>query len=187
MKIHFLNTPLSAFICLLLLACNSKSTLESYFVDHQESAAFISLDLPITFLKIDSKEINQSQTNAIESIDKLNMLGYSIKSGQKEVYSAEVTVLKKLLQDEKYNELISFGNSKEGRVRIYYIGEGSSIDEFVVFTTSIDIGFAVIRVLGNEMNLSEIMQLGPIIDKLDTESLNVDDFFDFMLLPATEQ
>ncbi|MBN97022.1 MAG: hypothetical protein CMC56_03800 [Flavobacteriaceae bacterium] len=181
MKIHFLNTPLSAFICLLLLACNSESTLQSYFVDHQESAAFISVDLPISFLKIDSKEINQSQTNAIESIDKLNMLGYSIKSGQKEVYSAEVAVLTKLLQDEKYNELISFGNSKEGRVRIYYIGDDSSIDEFVVFTTSIDIGFAVIRVLGNEMNLSEIMQLGPIIDKLDTESLNVDDFFDFML------
>ena len=109
------------------------------------------------------------------------MLGYSIKSGQKEVYSAEVAVLTKLLQDEKYNELISFGNSKEGRVRIYYIGEDSSIDEFVVFTTLTDIGFAVIRVLGNEMNLSEIMQLGPIIDKLDTESLNVDNFFDFML------
>ena len=66
-------------------------------------------------------------------------------------------------------------------MRIYYIGDDSSIDEFVVFTASIDIGFAVIRVLGNEMNLSEIMQLGPIIDKSVSESLNVDDFFDFML------
>ena len=163
------------------MACNSKSTLQSYFVDHQESAAFISVDLPIDFLKIDSKEINQRQINAIESIDKLNMLGYSIKSGQKEVYSAEIAVLTKLLQDVKYNELISFGNSNEGRVHIYYVGDNSSIDEFVVFTTSIDIGFAVIRVLGNEMNLSEIMQLGPIIDKSVSESLNVDDFFDFML------
>ena len=181
MKIHFLTPPLSAFICLLLLACNSESTLQSYFIDHHESAAFISLDLPISFLKIDSKEINQSQTNAIESIDKLNMLGYSIKSGQKEVYSAEVAVLTKLLQEEKYNELISFGNSKEGRVLIYYVGDDRSIDEFVVFTTSIDIGFAVIRVLGNKMNLSEIMQLGPIIDKLDSENVNVDDFFDFIL------
>ena len=181
MKIHFLNTPLSAFICLLLLACNSKSTLQSYFVDHQESAAFISVDLPIDFLKIDSKEINQRQINAIESIDKLNMLGYSIKSGQKEVYSAEIAVLTKLLQDEKYNELISFGNSKERSVRIYYIGDYNSVDEFVVFTNSMDIGFAVIRVLGNKMNLSEIMQLGPFIDKLDRESLNVDEFFDFML------
>lgn len=44
-----------------------------------------------------------------------------------------------------------------------------------------DIGFAVIRVMGNKMNLSEIMQLGPFIDKLDRESLNVDEFFDFML------
>ena len=40
---------------------------------------------------------------------------------------------------------------------------------------------ALCRVLGNEMNLSEIMQLGPIIDKLDRESLDVDDFFNFML------
>ena len=64
---------------------------------------------------------------------------------------------------------------------IYYVGDDRSIDEFVVFTTSIDIGFIVIRVLGNKMNLSEIMQLGPTIDKLDSENLNVDDFFDFML------
>ena len=169
------------------MAFNSESTLQSYFVDHQESAAFISADLPITFLKIDSKEINQRQINAIESIDKLNMLGYSIKSGQKEVYSAAIAVLTKLLQDEKYNEMISLGNSNDGRVRIYYVGASSSIDEFVVLTTSIDIGFAVIRVLGNEMNLSEIMQLGPIIDKFDGESLNLDDFFDFMLYPAKEK
>ena len=64
---------------------------------------------------------------------------------------------------------------------IYYVGDDRSIDEFVVFTTSIDIGFVVTRVLGNKMNLSEIMQLGPIIDKLDSESLNLNDFFGFML------
>ena len=111
----------------------------------------------------------------------MNIFGYTIRSVQKEVFSAEVAVLTKLFRDEKYNELISFGNSKEGRLRIYYIGEDSSIDEFVVFTSLVDIGFAVIGVSGNEMNLSKIMQLGPIIDKLHSESLDLDDFFYFML------
>ena len=73
----------------------------------------ISVDLPISFLKINIKEINQSQTNAIKSMERINMLAYSLKSGQKEVHSAEVAVLAKLLQDEIYNELTSFGNSKQ--------------------------------------------------------------------------
>ena len=66
-------------------------------------------------------------------------------------------------------------------MRIYYIEDHNNIDEFVVFTTSVDIVFAVTSVLGNEMNFSEIIKLGPIIDKLDSESLNVNDFFDFVL------
>ena len=109
MKIHFLNTPLSAFIGLqfyvytAILFCRPLRVSSFYFCRFAHY-----------FSKIDSKEINQSQTNAIESIDKLNILGYSIKSGQMEVYSTEVAVLTKLLQDEKYNELISFGNSNEG-------------------------------------------------------------------------
>jgi len=31
------------------------------------------------------------------------------------------------------------------------------------------------------MNVSKIMELGPIINKLDTKEMNVDGFLDFML------
>jgi hypothetical protein len=53
------------------------------------------------------------------------------------------------------------------------------MDEVVILLNSNQVGFAVIRVLGKDMNLSEIMQLGPLIEKLDLDYKNVDSFFNF--------
>ena len=50
-----------------------------------------------------------------------------------------------------------------------------------IFGTSKEYGFAVIRVLGDNMDVSKIMELGPVINKLDTQDINVEGFLDFML------
>ena len=47
----------------------------------------------------------------------------------------------------------------DGKLYIKYIGEDSEIDELIVFGFSSDNGFAVIRVLGDDMELSKIMKL----------------------------
>jgi hypothetical protein len=54
------------------------------------------------------------------------------------------------------------------------------MDKVVILLNSNQVGFAVIRVLGKDMNLSEIMQLGPLIEKLDLDYKDVDTFFDFI-------
>jgi hypothetical protein len=54
------------------------------------------------------------------------------------------------------------------------------MDEVVVLLNSNQVGFAIIRVLGKDMNLSELMRLGPLIEKLDLDYKNVDSFFNFM-------
>ena len=55
------------------------------------------------------------------------------------------------------------------------------LDYEQIFGESKEFGFAIIRVLGDEMNVSKIMELGPIINKLDTKEMNVEGFLDFML------
>jgi hypothetical protein len=66
----------------------------------------------------------------------------------------------------------------EFKFTLFY--EDQTIDEVVILLNSDQVGFAVIRVLGKDMNLSEIMQLGPLIEKLDLDYKNVDSFFNFM-------
>jgi hypothetical protein len=73
------------------------------------------------------------------------------------------------------------GNKAEGKIYIKYIGEDSEIDELIIFGFSTDNGFAVIRVLGDDMELSKIMKLENIVDQLDAKNANVEDFMNFLL------
>jgi len=169
------------FSLFVLMSCETKPSLQTYFVDHQETPNFISMDVPISFLGVNDIQVTKAQKEAIASIDKLNMLGYSLKSGSLDVYNEEVTKIKALLNGENYNELLRLGNPKEGKIKLTYTGSDEAIDELVIFGESKEFGFAIIRVLGDDMNVSKIMELGPIINKLDTKEMNVDGFLDFML------
>lgn len=181
MKKNLNTTCVFVIAILFLLSCNAKPTLQTYFVDHQETPNFISMDIPVSFLGIDDIQVTKVQQEAINSIDKLNMLGYSLKSGDLDVFKQEVAQIKTLLKAENYNELMRLGNPKEGKINISYTGDDDTMDELVIFGESKEFGFAVIRVLGDEMNVSKIMELGPIINKLDTKEMNVEGFLDFML------
>ena len=129
----------------------------------------------------DKIELSKDQQQAIDSIDKLNMLAYSLKDGTEDEFNTELAIIKTILKAEKYNELMRGGNKTEGKVYIKYIGEDSEIDELIIFGFSTDNGFAVIRVLGDDMELSKIMELENIVDQLDTENANVEDFMKFLL------
>ena len=73
------------------------------------------------------------------------------------------------------------GNTSDGKLYIKYIGEDSEVDELIIFGFSPDKGFAIIRVLGNNMELSKIMKLDSIVDQFDTENANVEIFMKFLL------
>lgn len=176
MRLYFLKPPNFTLICLLFLSCNSKPNLQTYYLDHQETSGFITMDFPVSLLNIDTNDITESEQKAINSIKKFNMLGYSLKSGSDAVYKSELNFVKKLLKEIKYKELFRLGNSKDGRIQIYTIDEDQTMDEVVILLNSNQVGFAVIRVLGKDMNLFEIMQFGPLIEKLDLDYKDLDNF-----------
>ena len=169
------------FGSVLVLGCSQELTLQSYFVAHQEASGFMSVDIPMSFLNPDEIELSDDQKEAVDSIDKLNMLAYSLKEGSEEEFNAELTTVKTLLKAELYNDLMRGGNSTDGRLYIKYIGEDTEIDELIIFGFSSENGFAIIRVLGEDMELSKIMKLESVIDQFDTENANVEDFMGFLL------
>tara|TARA_B110000902_G_C14075369_1_gene500939 strand:- start:149 stop:688 length:540 start_codon:yes stop_codon:yes gene_type:complete len=169
------------FGVILFLGCSSELTLQTYFVEHQEASGFMSVDIPMSFLNPDQIELSEDQEEAIDSVDKLNMLAYSLKDGSEEEFNAEVAKIKTILKAEKYNELMRVGNSSDGKLHINYIGEDSEIDELIIFGFSPENGFAIIRVLGDNMEISKIMELETVVDQFDTENANVEGFMKFLL------
>ena len=110
------------FGLLLVLGCSPELTLQTYFVEHQEASGFMSVDIPMSFLNPDKIELTDVQEEAIDSIDKLNMLAYSLKDGTEEEFNTELAKIKTILKAEKYNELMRGGNSSDGKLYIKYIG-----------------------------------------------------------------
>jgi len=166
------------FLAAVVIGCNQGESLQSYYVTNQEKPNFLSIDIPTSFLKIDEDELNEEQLEAYNSVDKLNMLGYSVDDDE-EAFKAEVTKIQGILNNPKYEDLIRGGNNKDGKFVVKMIGDGDLIDELIIFGSANDKGFAIIRVLGDDMDPVKIMKLGDVVNKFTSEENAVNDFMDF--------
>lgn len=165
-------------LALLLVSCNNTKSLQSYFVDNQESANFISQDLPISMLKIDTSNLTEDQKEAYNSVSRLNFLGYKATESNKEALKAEISKVKTILSASKYNDLIEFSD-KGNRFVIKYIGTDDEADEVVVFGSSKDMGFAIVRVLGNNMNPEKMTTLAGVLQKADVGEAQMESIMNF--------
>ena len=171
-------------ICIIIAftSCDYAETLQSYYVANQETPNFISVDIPVSFVSVDKIDLTEDQKEAYESIDKLNMLGYTVSEDNQEDYKAELAKVQTLLKDDKYQELFRGGNSTDGKVIVKYIGDDDTIDELIILGTANEMGFAIVRVLGDNMEPAKIMQLGDVVGQLSSDETAVNDimgFFDF--------
>lgn len=161
------------------MSCNQGPTLQTYFVDHELEADFISGDIPASVFNLDRVDLTEEQKEAYESIDKLNFLAFTLNADNAEEYKAELDKVKVILKDSKYQELMRGGNSTEGRFSVKFIGDVENIDELIVFGNANDKGFVVARVLGDDMNAGKLMSLQSVLKDMDFEDSNLQGLGDF--------
>ena len=162
-----------AFLVLAtLISCDSKPSLQKYFVENTDNKNFIALDVSPSILNVDKTKLSAAQTEALNSFDKMNILAFKANATNKTEFETERAKVKAILKDPKYQELMKFGSGKEG-ASISYVGSDDNIEEFVVFANRKEMGFAVIRVLGKDMNPNNIMTLMSVLkeSKIDMEQL----------------
>jgi hypothetical protein len=58
------------------------------------------------------------------------------------------------------------GSGSDGAA-IYFVGDEAHIDEFVVLASKKENGFAVVRVLGNDMNPTHVLNMLQLLKKSD--------------------
>lgn len=162
-----------AFLSSLLLGnCNSEPTLQKYFVENNEKKDFIALDISSNILNVDQTKLTAVQKEALQSFDKINVLAFKLDDKNKAEFETERTKVNLILKDPTYQQLIKFGSGKEG-ASVSYIEKDGKINEFVVFANKNDAGFAVVRVLGKDMNPTNIMNMVSVLkeSKIDLEQL----------------
>jgi hypothetical protein len=167
------------FLVAAFTSCNQGPTLQTYFVDNELKAGFISGDIPASFINVEDVELTDEQKEAYESVDKLNVLAYTIDEDNKEEYKTELNKVKTILKDSKYQELMRGGNSKDGKFTVKFIGDVENIDELILFGNANNRGFVVARVLGDDMSASKLMSLQSVLKDANFDDTNLNGLKDF--------
>jgi hypothetical protein len=163
-KIH----SLAIFLSLLAVGCNSEPTLQKYFVENTENKDFIALDVSPSILNLDRSALSLEQKRALESFDKMNVLAFKANESNKTQFESERAKVTLILKDKKYQHLMKYSSGATG-ASVSFVGSDDHIDEFVLFAAGNDSGFAVVRVLGTDMDPNSISTLISVL-----KSSNID-------------
>ncbi len=159
-----------------IVSCNSKPSLEKYIVDNSENKNFIQLDVTPNFLNIDKSKLTVEQVKAFNSFEKVNILAFKINTQNQKEFEHEKEKVATILKDEKYQQLMKIGSGKDAMC-VSFVGDDAHISEFVVFGTKIDAGFAVIRILGKDMNPAAVMNF---MDAIKNSNTSMEQFQPFL-------
>ena len=152
-------------VVLILCSCEDKPSLQKYFVENTESSKFIAVDLAPSIIKTDKMALSEIEIAALKSFEKMNILAFRSDSTNSVGYEEEIKEVKTILKDESYQQLMKAGSGNDGAA-IYFVGEDDEhIEEFVVIVGKKENGFAVVRVLGNDMNPTHIMNMLSLLQK----------------------
>lgn len=157
---------------LTFISCNSEPSLQKYFVQNTDNKDFIALDVSPSILNLEKTKLSAEQNEALKSFDKMNILAFKANATNQAQFETERAKVKAILKDPKYQKLMSFGSGKDG-ASISYLGTDDNIKEFVIFANKKESGFAVVRVLGKNMNPNNIMTLMSVLkeSQIDMEQL----------------
>lgn len=163
----------------LVASCSSTQSLQEYYVDSAENPNFISLDVPTSILNLAETDLSESQKEALSSLRKLNVLAFRKTAENEAEYKIENAKVKEILKNDDFVELMKL-NSSYGKGVIKYLGDEDAIDEVIIYGSSKEKGFALVRVLGKNMNPAHIVQLLQAIQKSDYKGEGLGEIGEFL-------
>jgi len=162
-----------------LASCSSTQSLQEYYVDNSENPDFLSFDVPTSILNLEKADLSAKEREAIESLKKLNILAFKKTENNVVAYQQEKTKVRAILKNEEFIELMKM-NTPYGKATVKYLGDEDAIDEVIIYGDNKEKGFVVMRVLGNDMNPANMMQLLQAIQKSDYKGQGFDKLEDLL-------
>lgn len=153
---------------LTLFSCSNKESLQRYIVDRQGDDSFLKIDIAASLLQTDSANLSQEEKDILKTIKKINVIAYPIEEGNVSAYEVKMQVLKTILDQDRYKTLMKYGSNKEGAT-LKYVGLEDAIDEIIVFVRDDEKGFALFRLLGDDMRPEQMIKLMTAIKKGDVD------------------
>ena len=158
----------------IFVSCNQQKTIQTYIVEKQDKPGFMSVDLPMSLIQLNSDKVPIDVKDGYESIKKVNVLGLPYLNNN-EAYEIEKKAISLILNNSTLYKNLMKMDMNGMSVSIYYNGDANDINEVIVFGYSKKIGVGVARVIGNHMNPTKITQMAEYL-KIDPNQLNLQQF-----------
>jgi spore germination protein YaaH len=158
----------------IFVSCNQQKTIQTYIVENQDKPGFMSVDLPMSLIQLNSDKVPLDVKDGYESIKKVNVLGLPYLNNN-EAYEIEKKAISLILNNSTLYKNLMKMDINGMSVSIYYNGDANDINEVIVFGYSKKIGVGVARVIGNHMNPTKISQMAEYL-KIDPNQLNLQQF-----------
>ena len=158
----------------IFISCNQQKTIQTYIVEKQDKPGFMSVDLPMSLIQLNTDKVPLDVKETYESIKKVNVLGLPYLNNN-EAYEIEKKAISLILNNSTLYKKLMKMDMNGMSVSIYYNGDANDINEVIVFGYSKKIGVGVARVIGNHMNPTKITQMAEYL-KIDPNQLNLQQF-----------
>ena len=142
--------------------------MQRYLVDKQDDDKFLKIDVATSLLTTEDNSLTEEQKDILKTVKKVNVVAYKIQDGNMAEYETEKEKLATIMNQDKYKTLIKYGSNNRGAT-LKYLGEEDAIDEVIVFASDGERGFAVFRLLGDNMRPDQMIKLMNSIDNGDID------------------
>lgn len=153
-----------------LVSCSNPS-LQKYMVEKQDDSNFVKMDIAGSLFQ-KSGDMKEESNESLKTIRKINVLAYPIQENDSINFEKEKSELTNILESENYKTLI-YLNSADRKASLKYIGEEDAIDELILYGSDNTQGFAVLRILGEDMKPADMYQL---MKSIQSGDINISQF-----------
>ncbi|EDM44053.1 hypothetical protein SCB49_10697 [unidentified eubacterium SCB49] len=153
---------------MLLTSCDSTPTLQEYLVEKQEDNNFVKVDLATSLLYAEADKLTVEQKDILKTLKKINVVAFPIHDNEA-TYIEEKKKVQSILSQEQYQTLTTLKYKGWG-LSIKYLGEDEAIDEMIVFGSDREKGFAVFRLLGENMKPEDMIRM---VETMDKDNVNL--------------
>ena len=161
-------------LAITLISCSDKS-LQKYLVAKQDDDKFVKMDIAASLLQGRNSSFTQEEKDILNTIKKVNVVAYPIIENDTADYETERQELKEILEQEQYKELTRI-KSNNWDATLKYTGEEDAIDEVIIFASDDNRGFAVFRVLGENMRPDQMLKLMKSAERGDLDVTQLQGF-----------
>ena len=160
-----------------LTSCSNEQSLQEYYVANQENNDFILVDVPTSIITSNKDMLTEEQQRVFKTVRKVNIMAYPLKKGNEASMEIEKAKVVSILETDDYEQLMKV-NSDQGMMRLYFKGEEDAIDEVIMMAGGDDKGFVIARLLGDDMNVGDMMKMVQSLEKGDIDLSQFGDVMD---------